>query len=264
MLKHLFFQLAFTVGVIVVFGLLIALCRRTFLKNTGYTGYRILLVTGAVGTPVHELSHALMCIIFGHKVVEMKLYQPNNEDGTLGYVNHAYDPKNLYHIIGNFFIGIAPILGGSGVLLLLMSWLVPDVHTAFSVAASGVDVTNFWGYFGLFGRVLGAVFSPVNFISIRWWIFMILALMVASHMELSTADLKGSYGGLITLAVLFLVIDIILYMFAPEALDGFTASIMSFSGYIVSFLVISAVFSLLLLAFTPLVRSIEEKRLENE
>ena len=101
--RHLSLQLAFTIGVIVVFGLLIALCRRTFLKNTGYTGYKVLLVTGAVGTPIHELSHALMCIVFGHKIVEMKLYQPGNENGTLGYVNHSYNPKNIYHIIALIF-----------------------------------------------------------------------------------------------------------------------------------------------------------------
>ena len=259
MLKHLLLQLLFTVGVIVVFGLLIAFCRRTFLKNTGETGYKILLVTGAIGTPVHELSHALMCLIFGHKIVEMKLYDPKNSDGTLGYVNHAYDPKNLYHVIGNFFIGIAPILGGSGVLLLLMSWLVPDVHAAFSAASSWVDVTDIGGYFGLFGGVIGAVFSPDNLLNFRWWIFIILALMVASHMELSGADLKGSYMGLITIAVLFLAMDLILYIFVPEALSDVTGAIMGFSGYIVSFLVISAVFSLLLLALTPLIRYIEER-----
>ena len=258
--RHLFLQLAFTIGVIVVFGFLIALCRRTFLKNTGYTGYKVLLITGAVGTPVHELSHALMCLIFGHKVVEMKLYQPGNESGTLGYVNHSYNPKNIYHIIGNFFIGIAPILGGSGVLLLLMGWLVPNVHVAFSAAASGIDVTNIGDYFGVFGGVLGAVFSPENFVNYRWWIFIVLALMVASHMELSGADLKGSYMGLITIVLLFLAMDTVLYLVAPEALNAVTSAIMSFSGYIASFLVISAVFSILLLALTPLFKSIEDKK----
>ena len=259
-LRHLLLQLLFTVGVIVVFGLLISLCRRTFLKTTGYTGYKILLITGAIGTPIHELSHALACIIFGHKVVEMKLYQPGNVDGTLGYVNHMYNPKNLYHSIGNFFIGIAPILGGSGVLLLLMSWLVPGVHAEFSRAASQIDVTNVGGYVGFFGGVLGAVFSPKNLINASWWIFILLALMIASHMELSGADLKGSYQGLITLAVILLVMDAILYFVAPAALSAVTGAMMSFSGYIASFLIISAVFSLLILALAPIIKSIANRR----
>ena len=258
--RHLLLQLAFTIGVIVVFGLLIALCRRTFLKNTGYTGYKVLLVAGAVGTPIHELSHALMCLIFGHRIVEMKLYQPGNPEGTLGYVNHAYNPKNIYHIIGNFFIGIAPILGGSGVLLLLMGWLVPSVHTAFSAVASSFDVTNIGSYFGVFGGVLGAIFSPSNFVDVRWWVFIVLALMVASHMELSGADLKGSYMGLITIVLIFLAMDVALYFIAPEALNAVTGGLMKFSGYIVSFLIISAVFSLLLLLITPLIKAIEDKK----
>ena len=70
-LRHLFLQLAFTVGVIVVFGLLIAGCRRLYFKIAGYTGYKILVVAGVIGTPIHELSHALACLIFGHKIVEM-------------------------------------------------------------------------------------------------------------------------------------------------------------------------------------------------
>ena len=258
--RHLFLQLAFTVGVIVIFGLLIALCRRMFCRILGDKGVKILLITGAIGTPIHELSHALACIIFGHKVVEMKLYQPVSADGTLGYVNHAYNPKNLYHTIGNFFIGIAPILGGSAVLLLLMSWLVPGTHIAFSGAADSIDVTNLGGYLGYFGGVLGAVFSPANLVNYRWWIFILLALMIASHMELSRADLEGSYKGLLSLALILLIVDTILSWVAPGVLLELTRAMMSFSGYIASFLIISAVFSLTLVAVAPLTKALTKRR----
>ena len=62
------YQLVFTVGVIVVFGLIIALCRKAFYKIVGDNATKILLATGVVGTPIHELSHALMCVVFGHKI----------------------------------------------------------------------------------------------------------------------------------------------------------------------------------------------------
>ncbi|MGO0916500.1 hypothetical protein ACTPEM_26060, partial [Clostridioides difficile] len=37
----------------------------------------------------------------------------SKNDGILGYVSHSYKKDNLYQSIGNFFIGIAPIIGGT-------------------------------------------------------------------------------------------------------------------------------------------------------
>ena len=80
-------------------------------------------ITGWLGTPVHELSHAFFHIIFGHKVTKIDLYSPNDGDDSLGYVEFYYQEKNLYHRIGLFFAGVGPILGGGAVILLLMMFL---------------------------------------------------------------------------------------------------------------------------------------------
>lgn len=247
-------QLLLTVGVIVVFGLIVAFCRRGVVRVAGNAGYRLIIATSIVGTPIHELSHALACIIFGHKIEEMRLLQPPSEDGTLGYVSHSYNSRNLYHRIGNFFIGIAPILGGSGVLILLTRWMVPgisadisqilaDVHLSgdfFSLSTLGTYITVCW-------EMILAIFNPAYFSDGWWWAFIVLALMIASHMELSFADIKGGFGGFIALAVLLLVADLALGLIMPSWLAAFTGFVTSFAVSIAGFLIISAVFSVILL-----------------
>ncbi len=254
----------FTVGVIIAFGFLIALCRRAFVNMTGRNGCQILLITGAVGTPIHELSHAAMCIVFRHRIEEIKLYQPHSTDGTLGYVNHSFNPKNLYHQIGNFFIGIAPILGGSGVLLLLMLLMAPDAYDRVSetfemvpaMSTSLVDIDTYLGFFELMWGMVVSVFHFDNMDSFWWWLFIILALMVSSHMELSGADIKGSLSGLGFLAGLVLVVDIIVGLISTSALRAVTNAMTSFALYVIGFLSISLVFCGLMVLIALAVKGI--------
>lgn len=250
-ITNFLYQIIFTVGVIIAFGLIIALCRKAFCRIVGEKGTKMLLITGVVGTPIHELSHALMCLIFGHKIVEMKLYNPNSNDGTLGYVHHSYNPKNLYHQIGNFFIGIAPILCGSGVLLLLMYLLVPSVFSDVTselqfislLSTDFQDLSTYSGYLEFFWQIIIEIFNFNNISNPLWWVFIVLALMISSHMELSTADIKGGLKGFLFLSGVLLVVDVILYFVSLSALENMTAAMTSFSMSIASFLMISGVFS---------------------
>ncbi len=248
-LTNFLYQLLFTVGIIVAFGLLLVFTQRAFCAVIGEDkGYKILLATGIVGTPIHELSHALMCIVFGHRIEEIKLYQPNDEDGTLGYVNHSYNENNLYQQIGNFFIGVAPILCGSGALMLLMYLLVPDLFVSFQLILSDFTAQSslsFGDFFSLLGVVLGSLFAVENLANILWWAFILLALMISSHMGLSGADVRNGFKGFLFLAAALLVVDAALYFFAPAVLHTMTATMTSFSLYIVGFLILAGVFSVL-------------------
>ena len=78
---------------------------------------------GVIGVPVHELSHLIMCVVFGHKVDDFKLYTIEHQ-GTLGYVSHRYNPRNTWHQIGRFFIGIAPLLMGILLIVVLSKYLL--------------------------------------------------------------------------------------------------------------------------------------------
>lgn len=257
---NFFYQILYTVGFIVLFGLLIAACRRIFCSLL-YNGNKILLYTGILGTPVHELSHALMCVVFGHKIVEIKLYSPNANDGTLGYVNHTYNSKNIYHQIGNFFIGVAPIICGSGVLVLLMYLLTPgmfyDVISEFNALAN-IGEYSLTRYFSLVLEVIKLIFNLDNLMTITWWIFMILSLMIVSHMELSTPDIKGGFKGFLYLCGILIIVDTILYIISLALLNNFTALLSSWALFITSFLVLAMIFSFCLVIIAIILKLISK------
>lgn len=249
-------QILLTVGVIVIFGYIIALCRRAFCRILGRAGNKILLATGIVGTPIHELSHALMCLIFGHKIKQIKLYQPNSIDGTLGFVTHSYNKKNVYHQIGNFFIGVAPIICGSGFLFLLMRLLTPQISFDMWDSLKAVSSGSLESYFGFVGDFLGSLFDTSNLGSVSWWIFIILAIMISSHMELSGPDIKGGAAGFAFIAVLLLTIDVLLFLISPEALCTVTSAMVSLALPVASFLTVSVVFLLIMLAIALIIKGI--------
>jgi len=256
-------QMVFTVGAIFVFGFLIALCRRLFVRIVGYGGTTVLLFTGIIGTPIHELSHALMCIIFGHRIDEIKLFDPYAQDGTLGYVNHSYNSRNIYHQIGNFFIGVAPIICGSGVILLLLYFLMESTFNSVISLISGAALIksgefNLSEFLELIKGIAGEIFKPENMGSTYFWIFIVVSVMIASHMELSGADIKGGIGGLFMLALLILAADAVLAFVNKSALLAFTKSILTFSAMMTSFLAISLVFCIALLVVAIIIRIISK------
>ena len=98
------------------------------------------LIFGWLGVMVHEISHAVVALIFGHHVDKIQLLQNPFKDGNenrMGYVSHAWSPNNKYQQAGNFFIGIAPIFGIAaaswGVTKLVWPQLLLSYHTGESV-----------------------------------------------------------------------------------------------------------------------------------
>ena len=68
----LFFKISFyPIGAFVICGLIVALCERIVMYFCGRGGRGIILATSIIGTPVHEMGHASMCVVFGHKIKKM-------------------------------------------------------------------------------------------------------------------------------------------------------------------------------------------------
>lgn len=239
-------QIVFTVGIIFLFGFLIALCNKQFYTNFGAFGRLVCYITGAVGTPVHECAHALFCVIFGHQVTEIKLFQINSADGTLGYVNHIYNPKNIYHKIGNFFIGVAPIIVISAILYVMAYLLLPEFLVELS---ADIKVVDFVADFG--GALLSILSSvPIFFlyaVTWQWWLFLVIGVFLALHMTLSKPDIKGALSGLIFVLLAFLIVDVILGLIDGNLLQRFTSGVLGIASYLLCILVLSLIISVMAL-----------------
>lgn len=220
-----FFEMIFyTVGAAIICGLVVGLCERLVLYLMGPgAGRGVVIGTSFIGTPIHELSHAIMCLIFGHKIQKIVLWQPSSYDGTLGYVSHTYHPRNLYHKLGNLFIGIGPIFGGMGVILLMMSLCFPVTLDGYFASVSGMVRTGEGvGNIFLEGlKILPQMFKEFSFSAVPAWIrilALIVMLSVSLHINLSTADIKGAATAIPIYLVLALIPTIIISLVGRAAM----------------------------------------------
>lgn len=232
----------FTFGLVAAFGLVLWLLNLAFYKMVGKGARKICYITGCIGTPVHEIGHAIFCVLFRHKITAIKLYQIG-DDGTLGYVNHRYNRRNPYHQIGNFFIGIGPIILGSLVILGLMFMFVPRLFHELG------DERGIW-------RIVYVFFTSATLDDWRFWVFIIPAISIALHMSLSIPDIKGSAGGFGFIAVIWLIVDLIVVCFGMDAMYGFTDGCMNLSYFIVNFLMISIVLTAAMVVITMIIKDI--------
>ena len=239
-------QVLCTIGVIVLFGWLISLCNRQFYVNMGKYGRAACYVTAFIGTPVHELSHALMCVIFGHKIIDIKLFNIGN-DGTLGYVSHSYNKRNIFQCAGNFFIGVAPITVISALMYGLACLLIPQFTEKAAVLATG-SFEDMPGRIEYMWQVIIAFFSAAT--TWQWWVFVLAGMFLALHMNLSGADIKSAAKGLVIVLALLLAADIIIGLVSLAALESFTAWMSGAGSVMFCFLLLALTISLLAVAFS--------------
>lgn len=189
-------------------------------KLTRLFGMKLYLFLFAwLGTTVHESGHAIFCLIFRHKINEIRFFHPDPETGTLGYVNHSYNPKSLYQNIGNFFIGIGPIILGAIVIYLSTKFLLHGI----SVVPTNSEGHSFSGAFSQATDIFMGIFTMDNFTSWKFYLFVYIALSVGSAINLSPPDIKGAAHGffIITLALLLLNLSTLWLGNVVESIYGF-------------------------------------------
>jgi hypothetical protein len=172
---------------------------------------------GWLGTIIHELGHAFFCLIFGHKITALKLFDPDPETGTLGYVEHTYDSSNIYQLVGNFFIGIGPILLGTALIYILLFLLlginpfnfVTNVDLAMPhIYSWGVLTTIFQTFWTSCIGLISGIFSGNSLSTWQLYVFIYLAFAIGSCITLSPSDIKGTLKGLSIILILVFIFNL--------------------------------------------------------
>ena len=172
-------------------------------------------VVAWLGTPIHELGHALFCVIFMHRIVEIELFKPDPNTGTLGYVYHKWNRSNPWQVLGNIFIAIGPVVLGCFALFAIFYFLIPNSSLAWDSILAKVREINYSYSIGSYLEVLKTsaftmvrlIFTFANLDSWRFWVFCYLSICVASNIRLSLTDIKGSLSGFGYLILPFLLIN---------------------------------------------------------
>jgi hypothetical protein len=259
-LLHDSFLLTFSIsiqffGYLLIAGLLLFLLarftRNLFAKTFGSRAE--IYFTAWIGTPVHEMGHVIFCILFLHKIRKVTLFNPNSRDGSLGAVEHSYNTRNLYHQVGNFFIGAGPVIFGSLLIFLLSRWLLPLDSPFYQYGSPDLTVLSadgaYWVAFlhGLFHHFLStvtALFSIENAGHWQFWLFLYLSLSISTHMELSPSDLRQMWSGLLVIIFLIFLFNL-LYLWLFSAYVNILQTAVSYFSVLSQLLMTGLIFSFL-------------------
>ena len=248
-----FGQLAALFAGAVIFGLLIhiisQLTFRSLLKALGMKG---VYLVAWLGTPIHELGHVLFCILFLHRIETIKLFEPDPVTGTLGYVTHTWNKRNPWQVLGNFFIGIGPVLLGCAALLGLFYFLIPaGSETWGSIVTNAGQIDSsyaFTDYISIFGEsafsMLRAIFTMNNPGHWQFWVFLYLAICVSSNVRLSWDDLKLTLRGLGCIVLPFLLLNLTAMLVGSGSDEFFPVSASSM-GVVYSLFVMALVLAVI-------------------
>ena len=169
-------------------------------------GRSLYYLFASFGVVCHESSHALVAIIFGHKVGKVSFFNPDPHSPTLGYVQHSYNPNSHYQLLGSFFIGFAPLFLAPLFIYAMSALLLPNYTRLLQIITfAGNDdlLTNLPVITSSISVYFTYVLTNNPLMGLLW-------LFVSSSIALSCgpspADIKNARKGLLHfLAVLFLV-----------------------------------------------------------
>ncbi|MDZ5606237.1 hypothetical protein U2I54_03725 [Bacillus pseudomycoides] len=242
-------QLFSLLGVIILVGFLLgyleSLTRTYWTRALGRKGF---LLSAWIGVPIHELGHAVMCIVFRHQIVAMQLFPTDTSNGYLGYVRHQYNQRSIYQRIGNFFVGIAPIFSGMATLIFLMYYFVPQSYLVFihaletNTQTASINIDMLQNIFVSSFLLLKSLFTISNLSTPSFWLFLFIAICISAHIALSKPDIEGSLDGVITIFIVLFLFNTIAGLFHYDS-NQLIGNVVKYNTYLLAFSSIAILFS---------------------
>jgi hypothetical protein len=175
--------------------------------------YFVLVLPGVV---IHEISHWLMAILLGTRVRKFSIgpvRKGRSQRVSLGSIQVAsVDPVRAS------LIGVAPLVGGSAVILLIGNQVLGVSELATTLSGQGVA--------GLLAG-LGQVMHVADF-----WLWLYLIFAVSNAMLPSESDMDTVRPVLIFLGIAALVVVVVVGV--PAIPDQVVAWVNAVAGYLVS------------------------------
>jgi len=166
-----------------------------------------------IGVPIHELSHALGCIVTLCGVAAIKLLIDE-----LGYA--FVQPKRL-NFLGRIVVSLAPLFAGVLVLWLTAAYIIPGFETPTvsppqldleSAGSLGTVLRETMDYLGKFLRTAYQKLPGLQWDNWRTYVGLYIALSAGIGIAPSDADLKIMLGALPLAALLILGLFALLYL----------------------------------------------------
>lgn len=243
-------EISYLLGILIAAGFLLgwieSVSNRWAYQAFGRPG---VMLTACIGTPIHEAGHALMCLLFGHKIIAIKLLAINPQDSTLGYVNHSFYKHNVYQVMGNLFISLGPVLSGTAAILFFMYVLEPGIFTAVQsyVVSAPAESNTLSEYIKWSAHSVRIVFSEIfisgNTGSPRFWLFLLLSICTASHIALSKEDVSNALSGLTAIFCVVAAVNLCAALYGFKTLN-YVMTVARYNIYLLSALSVSITFSL--------------------
>lgn len=221
-----FFQILFLTCVpLFAFGLAVFFCRWLFISLVGTEDGRPLLVgCFALSTPLRELGHAIMAVLFMHRITDACFLNVHDANGELGFIEHSYHPRNPVAILGNFFYAIGPLAVGLfsvwAVLLLCFGDVMSDFAATVAALGESAGVLDYLRVsLSLLPAMVGA--KTGAFLKVLGGVLLLLLCM---GIFVSLAEAVQALGGFLIYAGLVFVFSAVLSLFDPRLqrilLDG--------------------------------------------